>query len=127
MESEDIVTRPLKSQIRDGQIWLKYCHDCGEPASENQAENEPCEFCGCPAVIWQPSLKFGSSKPRPDILRGGLSPHQREIGLRLSVAPAASEVLNLIYQGRVQETFPYRTVTIPDIQEAACRIEEGVS
>jgi len=63
---------------------------------------------------------------RPEILRGGLSSHQRELGLSLSIAPANRSLLNLIYEGRVKESFPARTVTIPEIQEVACKVEADI-
>ena len=69
----------------------------------------------------------GKEMTRPEILHGALSPHQREIGLSLSIAPANPSLLNLIYEGYIKKSFPAQTVTIPEIQEVACKIEEEVA
>lgn len=126
-ETEDVQTRRLKCEIREGKPWLKYCQDCRWPASEGREENARCEFCACEVMTWEPAKTEGGFVVKPamrsDILRGGLSGHQRDIGIRLCVSPEDIEILNLIYEGRVVETFPYRTVTLVEVQEAACKVE----
>ena len=37
----------------DGQTWYRVCCDCGQLQDDRRHINEPCQYCGGPA-IWTP-------------------------------------------------------------------------
>ena len=125
MESIEVIEgQRLKFRWHDGQIWLRVCQDCQRSATESRGDYDPCQFCGCWVMLWEPrNLDSRGTLERPELLHGGLSAHQQEIGLRLSVAPEDPGILNLIYEGSVKGSFPVQTVTLIEIQEAAYKVE----
>jgi len=35
-------------------LWHRVCHDCKGPQTPAHA-NKPCQYCGCPVVLWEPA------------------------------------------------------------------------